>query len=419
MLDRRALISGAASLVASAGAACGESVPTSGRSARAPSLRRGVNIHHMLNWPRHQREQPVDYVWPPFATLDYSTSSDTLAALQRVGFTFVRLTLDPAIFIASDAGRRQGLVAIVLDRVGQIMGAGFEVVVDLHPVAENPAYAPAQLTMIGSPVFPAYLEIAAMLAGALGRLPPEKVALELMNEPLLTGPEGVARWQGLQQSLYSACRMAAPDLALVLTGANWSAARELTAVDTTPFRAGNVIYAFHYYDPHIFTHQGVSKAIPERYFDGLLWPPNRSQADQVAALVRQRIDADQTLSADKRGEAIASAERALARYLAFGDGDRKIHEDFAMVARWAEAHGVAGRVLLGEFGANQSATETPAQQQGRMDWLAAVRRGAEAEGFGWAYWALEDVSANRGGFRLLPAGSEIDFEPGVLRSLFG
>ena len=416
MLDRRGLIVGAASLVASTGAACEQSVDAGAR--KAPSLRRGVNIHHMLNWPRHLHEQPVDYVWPPFTTQDYATSSDTLAALRHVGFTFVRLTLDPAIFIASDAERRQTLVTIVLDRVRQIMSAGFEVVLDLHPVAENPAFAPAQLTMIGSPAFPIYLEITAMLAAALARLPPERVALELMNEPLLTGPEGVARWQGLQQGLYAAARKSAPDLALVLTGANWSAARELTALDTTPFRGGNVIYAFHYYDPHIFTHQGVAKAVPERYFEGLLWPPSRGQADEMAGLVRQRVSADETLGPNKRDEAEASAEKALARYMAVADTDRKIQDDFAMVARWAKANGVAGRVLVGEFGANQSAIETPALHRARITWLETVRKTAEAEGFGWAYWALKDMSASRGGFELLPAGSKTDFEPDVLHALF-
>lgn len=418
MIDRRRVLTGGAlSLAASTGPRPSLAAPAEGGGA--PRLRRGVNIHHMLNWPMHLHEQPLEYAWPPFATPAYATGADTLAALRRAGFTFVRLTLDPAIFMASDGRRRQMLVSIVLERVRQLLGAGFEVILDLHPVAENPAYAPAKLTMVGFADFPAYLETVTLLAAALHGLPPTMVALELMNEPQLLGPEGLARWRQLLQSLYAAARTAAPDLALVLTGANWSAARELTLLDTAPFRGGNVIYAFHHYDPHIFTHQGMAKATPEKYFEGLLWPPQVSQAGRMTNLLHQRIAADPAVARDAQVATFDRAELALARYMTIGDGERKIREDFALVALWARANGVpADRILLGEFGANEASAETPAQHGSRIAWLAAVRKAAEAQGFGWAYWALEDVSASRGGFRLLPAGSATDFESGVLHALF-
>ena len=44
-------------------------------------------------------------------------------ALKGVGFSFVRLTLDPAIFMASDASRRRTLVDIVTTRLEQILAA--------------------------------------------------------------------------------------------------------------------------------------------------------------------------------------------------------------------------------------------------------------------------------------------------------
>ncbi len=414
MIDRRRALAAGVSFLAGSGYACAAPDP---RPTDAPGLRRGVNIHHVLNWPQHQRERPVDYVWPPFADPPHGIGSDTLSALSRAGFSFVRLTLDPAIFMASDGPRRETLVGVVLSRLHQMLAAGFEVVLDLHPVAENPTYAPAQLTMPGSPALAAYLETVTLLAGALKTLPPDRVALELMNEPQPAGADAALRWQQMLERLHAAARGVAPNLALVLTGANWSAAQALTAVDISPFRGGNVLYTFHYYEPHIFTHQGVANARPERYFEGLLWPPQQGQLNAMTAQLRQKIMADPAAAANAVGP---HAEKVLADYMSLGDGAAKIRDDFALVGRWAKAKGVPPeRILLGEFGANQSWPESPAQRRSRIDWLTAIRQAAEAEGFGWAYWALKDGSGSPGGFRLSPAGAETGFDADVLHALFG
>jgi hypothetical protein len=410
---RRVLTSAGASLaLASPLAAAGTGL------APAPLLRRGVNIHHMLNWPQHRGELPITYVWPPFGDKAYSTGAATLSALRRAGFTFIRLTLDPAIFMASDSAGRQALVAIVIARVRQLLIAGFEVVLDLHPVAENPTYAPERLTMPASPAFPAYLETVKLLASALRALPPDQVALELMNEPNPGGRDSVGGWQRMLESLHAAARGAAPNLTLVLSGANWSAMQGLTRIDLAPFRRSNVLYTFHYYEPHLFTHQGVAKASPERYFGGLLWPPQESQFGEMAALVRQRVFEDPTLGAAERVERAAEAKKYLSRYMGVADAPGQIVRDFEVVARWASDNAIAPRrILLGEFGAYRSSSETAAVRSARINWIQAVRKVAEAKGFGWAYWVLREASAGQGGFGLLPSGADLGFERDAIRAL--
>jgi hypothetical protein len=199
----------------------------------------------MLNWPAHRGGQSsADYVWPPFATAPYQLAAETLAEIVARGFTFVRVTVDPAIFFAADAQRRAELARIVMSRVDRFLAAGLEVLVDLHPVRENPAYPPERLTAENSPEAGKYADVVKALARGLGQRSAEHVALELMNEPHPQDPGGAERWQAQQAGLYAAARQEAPDLALVVCGADWSSGRELTKLDLAPYRKGKVLFTW-------------------------------------------------------------------------------------------------------------------------------------------------------------------------------
>lgn len=387
--------------------------------APLPGLRRGVNIHHMLNWPAHRGGQSsADYVWPPFATAPYQLAPETLDEIVARGFTFVRVTVDPSIFLAANAQRRTELAEIVMSRVDRFLAAGLEVLVDLHPVRENPAYPPERLTAETFPEGKIYLDVVTALARGLGRRPAEHVALELMNEPHPQDPGGGERWQAQQAGLYAAARQEAPDLALVMCGVDWSGGHELTKLDLAPYRRGNVFFTFHYYSPHLFTHSGMSAAMPERYVDGLAWPPNPAQAGAVMQATLARIAADTELSSQEKAGASAQAQRAFGRYFSEMGGPARVNRDFAEVADWAASQGVpANRVLLGEFGVYHRRGETPAARAARLAWLETVRRAAESRSFGWAIWVLQDASDDGGGIGILPPGTASGMDQGVVQAL--
>lgn len=387
--------------------------------APLPGLRRGVNIHHMLNWPAHHGGQSTaDYVWPPFATAPYQLAAEALDEIVARGFTFVRLTVDPAIFFAADARRRAELAKIVISRVDRFLAAGLEVLVDLHPVRENPAYPPERLTAANSPDAEAYVDVVRTLARALSQRSTRHVALELMNEPHPQDPGGAERWQTQQAGLYAAARQEAPDLPLVVCGVDWSSGHELTKLDLAPYRKGEVFFTFHYYTPHLFTHSGMPNALPERYVEGLAWPPVPAQAGEVARTTLARIAAEATLSPEAQAGVSAQAQRALGRYFSETGGEARVNRDFAEVAAWAQAQGVAAdRVLLGEFGVYHRLGETPAARAARLAWLETVRRAAEARGFGWAIWVLQDASDDGGGIGILPPGAAAGMDLRVVDAL--
>ncbi len=72
-----------------------------------PKLRRGMNFHHLLNWPEvKENGARLDYVWPPFAAPAYELHDAELARLRMLGFDFLRVTAAPSIFIVSPGARR-------------------------------------------------------------------------------------------------------------------------------------------------------------------------------------------------------------------------------------------------------------------------------------------------------------------------
>ena len=78
---------------------------------------------------------------------------------------------------------------------------------------------------------------------------PEKVFFETLNEPEMRDHY---RGNGIQAHLAVAIREGAPVLTIIVEGAGW--ADDDGLVFTEPLRDPNVIYNFHFYEPHLFTH---------------------------------------------------------------------------------------------------------------------------------------------------------------------
>src|SRR5271169_6292531 len=81
----------------------------------------------------------------------------------------------------------------------------------------------------------------------------DRVFFEILNEPELRDRY---RWYGIQTKLAAAIREGAPQHTIIAAGARYSANDELLFLD--PLSDSNVIYNFHFYEPHVFTHQGAT-----------------------------------------------------------------------------------------------------------------------------------------------------------------
>ncbi len=409
--SRRALLAGGAALAL---APC-PATATEG----APRFRRGVSVHDLMNWAVLDPQDRARYAWPPFAGPNHQVADATLANVAASGFDFVRLTLDPGPFLQFEGARRTALDADLTSQVRRFLRLGLSVIVDLHPISQVAAYNAERLVRAEDDATnAAYGRMLARLAGVLADLGTRHVALELMNEPQYGWDPGTtARWARILRRWRDGVRAAAPNLAVVLSGARGGDKDGLIALD--PAGYGPAIWTFHYYVPMTFTHQGVKAddgaARAWRYLSALPYPV--AGADRAAAMaqVARNVAADTGLSAAERFTAERGAKAAAEAYLDSGFGPEKIRADFAEVAAWATHHGVpAADILLGEFNVTRTYGFYRASAEGdRERWIADVRKTAERCGFGWALWALSGY----GGMALVERDGGTVLDPGQIRAL--
>src|SRR5271157_4563744 len=166
----------------------------------------------------------------------------------------------------------------------------------------------------------------------------------------------------VQVKLAAAIREGAPSHTMIAAGARWSDDDEL--VFQEPVRDPNVIYNFHFYEPHIFTHQGsIWGTYYWHWLRGVRYPSTAESAERVAALVPDEVDRLQVI-----------------RYGSDHWDAARIESEMKLAAEWARRRGVP--LVCNEFGVYREY----ADPEDRAAWLHDVRAALERNGIGWAMW---------------------------------
>jgi endoglucanase len=177
----------------------------------------------------------------------------------------------------------------------------------------------------------------------------------------------------------------------------------------------NVLYAFHFYEPYIITHQGMKVPLvwgrSLRYFRNLPYP-----SQTVSATANYAPDA-----AD-----IVEAKRAQTEYTMANWDAAHIAARIKVAADWAAAN--HQRVICTEFGVARRFIDPGSRYQ----WISDTRKALEANGIGWDLWDYTDLfgitkltgetitESGDGLVRLAdPDEGSRDVEPEAVKSLFG
>lgn len=349
-------------------------------------LKRGVSIHEWLNWA--PLTQKGDYRWPPYKDLQEWGSVRDFRRIKSLGFDFVRLSVDPGPLLAAESDRLDPAVARLEQAVQVVTKAGLKVVLDLHPVSQVEAWSDE--TIEGPPDAPMsvrYRSVVASLASMLTRVGTDKVALELMNEPQFYPCEGSGgrEWEAVLTGLVRAARKAAPELTLIVSGPCGGNVTGLLQLDPARLGDERLIYSFHFYEPHEFTHQGVGEAIDVK---GASWPADAVATPLALVYSKLLISQDEDLTSKDRAEKLDAVRRHIERYVGKHWNETRLKARFSEVRAWAERHDLPlNRLFLGEFGVVRATdSRGGALDADRFRWLDAVRREAEALGAPWSYW---------------------------------
>jgi endoglucanase len=324
--------------------------PESGVAQRhAQHLRHGINLSEWFA----QVYDAKGYTKEHFET--WNTAQD-IALIKTMGFDHVRLSVNPQPMF-----RRKQADQIPADYLGyldaavkMILDQGLAVIIDIHPDSDFKEKLAADNEFVEQ-----FTDYWRALAQHYSTFDPETVFLEILNEPEF---HDRFRWQGVQAKLAVAIREGAPRHTIIAAGAYWSSDSELLFFD--PLRDPNLIYNFHFYDPHIFTHQGATWSTNYvHYLKDLPYPSTPDNVQQAAALIP---DAVNRLQAIHYGMDRWNAAR--------------IDGEIGQVAAWAKRWNVP--VTCNEFGVYRKT----AKPEDRAAWISDVRATLEKYGIGWTMW---------------------------------
>jgi endoglucanase len=310
---------------------------------RAEHLRRGINASE---WFAQSRDYSTQ-------RLRSYTTLDDIAKMHAMGFDHVRLSIDPAIFQCDDPWSQCERVQVLDEVVAKALSQDLAVIIDLHP---NEEYK-RQLSSSDSAA-EQFALLWSRVAGYYTKTNPEMVFFELLNEPEV----GVYRWAGIQQSVVEAIRRAAPANTIIVTCGEYSNPDDLARMPEV--RDDNYIVNFHYYSPHIFTHQGASWGAA--YWVNLRQVPFPGTPELVASVIARQTD--------------DFARWKLTQYgLEHWDADH-VAGEIRFAGEWAKSRRVP--LTCNEFGVYRNYSNP----DDRMRWLQAVRTALEQNHIGWTMW---------------------------------
>ena len=315
---------------------------------RLAHLRHGINASEWFA----QVYDPKGYSKEHFQS--WTTAQD-IALIQAMGFDHIRLSVNPEPMFRHNRADEipADYLAYLDDAVKEILDHGLAVVIDLHPESDFKA------KLAHDDFVEQFSDYWRALARHYSNLDPDRVFFEILNEPEMSDRY---RWYGVQAKLAGAIRNGAPGHTIIATGAQWSNDDQLLFLE--PLSDPNVIYNFHFYEPHLFTHQGATWGVNHWHFlKGLPYPSDPESAEKAAA---QQPDAVNRLYVVRYG-------------LDHWDAHR-IDAEISQVAEWAKHRGVP--VICNEFGVYRK----NANPRDRAAWLTDVRTALEKHGMGWTMW---------------------------------
>jgi endoglucanase len=310
-----------------------------------------------------------------------------IALLSASGFNLVRLRFHMALIRpAATAQQRELALKAVADFTKRASDKGIRTLVALFPESGHDQH---DLICDRQDEFLRTIDV---LVDALPDSP--MVGLEPLNEPFTgCGSAGSPkRWVNLQRVIYQRVRAVRPRIYFVVSGDNWGG--DLLKLDPSPYRADSkVLFSLHFYDPLLFTSQGVNwNFLPpfNRFVHDLPWPCDAAAVARVRDNAFALIDADPTLDAAKRAALKADLAAHLAAYAKTGT-EPSLAAALDEYVNWATSHGIsADRIFLGEFGVIRPSQDTRGRiTPGADAWIGTVARLARQRGFQWAIWDLD------------------------------
>ena len=235
---KQQLITAASVALTAASAYCQQKVAT----PAGFELKRGVNLSHWLS---------QNFGWSP---RDSFITEKDIEFIAGAGYDHVRIPIDEAEMWTADGKPSEPSFACLTHCLDWCAKHNLRVVVDLHILkahhfnAENEG---GKITLWTDPAAQDnFIKLWVEISGRLKKYPVDRVAYELMNEPVAQDPED---WNRLIAKAVKAIRQLEPRRVLVIGSNRWQTPENFPFLKVPP-NDPNIILSLHTYAPLFFTH---------------------------------------------------------------------------------------------------------------------------------------------------------------------
>ena len=315
---------------------------------RAAHLRHGINLSEWFA----QVYDKKGYTKEHFETW---TTADDIVLIKSMGFDHVRLSVNPEPMMRHNRADEipPEYLSYLDAAVKMILDRGLAVVIDMHPESGF------KDELLRDDFVEQFSDFWRALARHYSSYDPEMVFFEVLNEPEMRDRY---RWAGVQAKLEAAIREGAPRHTIIASSNRYSDIENLLSL--TPLPDANVIYNFHFYDPHVFTHQGATWGVNYWHFERkLAYPAEEKNAREVAAQQPDLLN-----------------QLFVLRYSLDHWNKERIAAEIGEAAEWGKHWNVP--LTCNEFGVYRKYSDP----QDRARWLRDVTQTLESYGIGWTMW---------------------------------
>jgi endoglucanase len=356
----------------------------------APALQHGINLS---NWF-------TDFQRQPLVERDFRQ-------IKATGFDHVRLPVDPELLGFSLGEGSTGRVLFDFSKLDAAIelarSSGLSIILDIQPSDGFLSFME-----LDPKAERGFVALWGHIAEHYKSMGTNTLVFELLNAPRYNNDK--ARYKTLVADAVSAIHQIIPKSVIIVDapkGATLDGFDGLTAINDE-----NVIYAFQFFEPFLFTRQGLKASgygQTVRYFRNLPYPS--SEADPKFVYAPNAADA-------------IEARKSLQDYIAANWDASHIASRIKFAADWGKAN--HRRVMCSAFGVTRNLVPVAARYQ----WIADTRKSLEANEMGWDLWDYTDlfgiaklggstVPDSDGALRLTDLeGGTRDIEPDAVKALF-
>ena len=236
-------------------------------------LGKGTNLAHWLSQTRARSEKRHNFI----------TEKD-IAYIAELGFDHVRLPIDEEHMWDEQGNRDEGAFEILHNAIRWSLEHDLLILVDLHILRSHHFNAEEKPLWTDPVEQERFIELWRDLSAAMHDYPTDKLAYELMNEPVADDPD---EWNRLLAKAFAAVRALEPERSVVIGSNLWQQAQ--TFDDLVVPDDDRIILSYHFYEPFMLTHYGTSWNFMKDYSGPVHYPgPILSQAETDALPEDQR-----------------------------------------------------------------------------------------------------------------------------------